>query len=63
MEKLANKAIERPTTVTNTTTNNNLNITSCLDFNNLDRIKDAIENKKPGELVLIGNYPKAGWNA
>jgi len=25
-------------------------------------LKDAIENKKPGELVLIGNYPKAGWN-
>ena len=28
-----------------------------------DPLKDAIENKKPGELVLIGNYPKAGWNA
>jgi len=28
----------------------------------LNPLKDAIENKKPGELVLIGNYPKAGWN-
>lgn len=28
-----------------------------------DIIKDAIENSQPGELVLIGNYPKAGWNA
>ena len=25
-------------------------------------LKDAIENKKPGELVLVGDYPKAGWN-
>ena len=28
----------------------------------LNPLKDAIKNKKPGELVLIGNYPKAGWN-
>ena len=32
-------------------------------MNNLiDPLKDAIENKKPGELVLVGDYPKAGWN-
>ena len=42
--KLAKKAIDRPTTVTNTTTNNNLNITSSIDFDNLDIIRDAIEN-------------------
>ncbi len=45
LDKIANKAIDRPTTVvSNTTTNNNLNIMSTLDFNNMDRIKNAIEN-------------------
>jgi hypothetical protein len=42
LERLANKAIERPTTVV--TTNNNLNITTCLDFNDIDKIRDIIEN-------------------
>ena len=55
LEKIANKAIDRPTTVvSNTTTNNNLNIVSSLDFNNFDRIKDAIENKLSVNHVVDG---------
>jgi hypothetical protein len=54
LEKLANKAIERPTTVTNTTTNNNLNITSSLDFDNLDIIRDAIQNRLNVNHVVDG---------
>ena len=55
LDKIANKAIDRPTTVvSNTTTNNNLNIMSSLDFNNTDKIKDAIENKLNGNHVVDG---------
>ena len=54
LEKLASKAIERPTTVTNTTTNNNLNITSSLDFDNLDIIRDAIQNRLNVNHVVDG---------
>ena len=55
LEKLANKAIERPTTtVTNTTTNNNLNITSSIDFDNLDIIRDAIQNRLNVNHVVDG---------
>jgi len=55
LDKIANKAIERPTTVvSNTTTNNNLNIMSSLDFNNLDKIKDAIENRLNVNHVVDG---------
>ena len=55
LDKIANKAIDRPTTVvSNTTTNNNLNITSSLDFNNFDKIKDAIENKFTVNHVVDG---------
>ena len=40
LDKIANKAIDRPTTVvSNTTTNNNLNIMSSIDFNDLENIK------------------------
>jgi len=44
--KIANKAIDRPTTnnVTNTTTNN-LSLTNYLDFDNIDKIKDLFENQ------------------
>ena len=46
LERIASKAIERPThTTTNNTTHNLLNITSCIDFNDIDKIKDTIENK------------------
>ena len=55
LDKIVNKAIDRPTTVvSNTTTNNNLNIMSSLDFNNTDRIKNAIENKLNVNHVVDG---------
>ena len=45
LENLASKAIERPTSiVSNTTTNNSLNIATSMDFNNIDHIKNIIEN-------------------
>jgi hypothetical protein len=43
IERLASQAINKPTT-TNNTTNNTLNIMSSLDFNNIDRIKDLIDD-------------------
>ena len=55
LDKIANKAIDRPTTVvSNTTTNNNLNIMSTLDFNNMDKIKNAIENHLTVNHVVDG---------
>jgi len=50
LDKIVNKAIERPTTVTN----NNLNILSSIDFNNLEKIKDLIENKLNANHVVDG---------
>ena len=45
LEKLAAKAIDRPTTiVSNTTTNNHLNIATSIDFNDVDKIKYIIDN-------------------
>ena len=29
----------------------------------LEPLRDAIKNRKPGKIALLGNYPKAGWNA
>jgi len=43
LENLASKAIDRPTIVS-TTTNNNLNIASSMNFNDIDQIKDLINN-------------------
>ena len=55
LDKITNKAIDRPTTVvSNTTTNNNLNIVSSLDFNNLETIKNAIENRLNVNHVVDG---------
>ena len=28
----------------------------------LEPLRAVIKNKKPGQVVLLGNYPKAGWN-
>ena len=28
-----------------------------------DLVRDAIEKIKPGEMILLGDYPKKGWNA
>jgi hypothetical protein len=45
LENLASKAIERPTTiVSNTTTNNSLNIATSMDFDNIEHIKNLIDN-------------------
>ena len=45
LENLASKAIDRPTSiVSNTTTNNSLNIATCMDFDNIDHIKNLIDN-------------------
>ena len=45
LENLASKAIERPTSiVSNTTTNNSLNIATSMNFNDIEEIKDIIEN-------------------
>lgn len=55
LDKIANKAIDRPTTVvSNTTTNNNLNIMSSIDFNDLENIKYLIENKLNVNHVVDG---------
>ena len=45
LENLASKAIERPTSVvSNTTTNNSLNIATSMDFDNIDHIRNLIDN-------------------
>ena len=54
LDKIANKAIERPTIVTNTTTNNNLNIMTPIDFDDLETIKDLIENNLNANHVVEG---------
>jgi hypothetical protein len=43
LENLANKAIDKPTIVSNTT-NNSLNIATSMDFNNIEYIKNIIDN-------------------
>ena len=46
---------KQPKTTTNTTTNNNtLNITSCIDFENINKIKDVIENDFNINYILDG---------
>ena len=55
LDRIANKAIDRPTTtVTNTTTNNNLNITTSMDFDNMETLKDAIETKLNANYIVDG---------
>ena len=55
IEKMGLKAIERPSSITNTTTTNNtLNITSTIDFNDVDKVKNIIENKLDINYVIDG---------
>jgi hypothetical protein len=55
LENLANKAIDRPTSVvSNTTTNNNLNIATSMDFGNIDHIKNLIDNSLTINHVVDG---------
>ena len=49
LDKIANKAIDRPTT-----TNNTLNISSFMDFNDIDKAKNMIENKLDINHVIDG---------
>jgi len=55
IEKMGLKAIERPSSINNTTTTNNtLNITSTIDFNDVDKVKNIIENKLDINYVIDG---------
>ena len=53
IEKMGLKAIERPSSINNTT-NNTLNITSTIDFNDVDKVKNIIENKLDINYVIDG---------
>ena len=52
IERIVNKAIERPTTTN--TTNNTLNISSSIDFNDVDKVKNIIEDKLDIRYVIDG---------
>ena len=55
IERMGLRAIERPTTTnTTTTTNNTLNITSSIDFNDVDKVKNIIEDKLNINYVIDG---------
>ena len=55
LERMGLRAIERPTTTnTTTTTNNTLNITSSIDFNDVDKVKNIIEDKLNINYVIDG---------
>ena len=54
LDKIANKAIDRPTTSFNNTTNNNLNITTSMDFDNMETLKDAIDTKLNANHIVDG---------
>ena len=57
IERMGLKAIERPTT----TNNNTLNITSFMDFDNMDKIKNAIEDKLNINYVVDGQKGLANF--
>jgi cell division protein ZapA (FtsZ GTPase activity inhibitor) len=57
LDRIANKAIDRPTTTvtnTNTTNNNNLNIMTPIDFDNYEILKDAIDTKLNANHIVDG---------
>ena len=53
LDRIANKAIDRPAN-TVTTTTNNLNIMTSMDFDNLEILKDAIDNNFNANHVVDG---------
>ena len=62
LENLATKAIERPTSVvSNTTTNNSLNIATSMDFDNIDQIKNLIDNSLTINHVVDGQKGLANF--
>ena len=58
LDRIANKAIDRPTTMTNNTT---LNIASFMDFNDIDKIKNTIENRLSINHVVDGQKGLANF--
>jgi hypothetical protein len=58
LERIASKAIEKPTTTNNL---NTLNIASMIDFNNVDKVKDLIENKLNINHVVDGQKGLANF--
>lgn len=58
LERIASKAIEKPTTTNNL---NTLNIASIIDFNNVDKVKDLIENKLNINHVVDGQKGLANF--
>ena len=54
LDRIANKAIDRPTTTFTNTTNNNLNITTSMDFDNMETLKDAIDTKLNANHIVDG---------
>ena len=62
LENLASKAIERPTSViSNTTTNNSLNIATSMDFDNIEYIRNLIENNLTINHVVDGQKGVANF--
>lgn len=61
LERIANAAINRPTTTNNNTTNNILNIASNLDFNNIDKGKKLIQNNLNTDYVISGQKGLANF--
>jgi hypothetical protein len=58
LDRIANKAIDRPTTTTNNTT---LNIASYIDFNDINKIKNTIENRLNINHVVDGQKGLANF--
>jgi len=54
LDRIANKAIDKPTTTNNTTTNNILTIASPIDFNDIDKAKYIIDNNLDINYVVDG---------
>ena len=61
IEKMSLKAIEKPTTTNTTNNNNTLNITSFMDFNNIDKLKNVIEDKLNINYVVDGQKGLANF--
>ena len=59
LDKIANKAIDRPTI--NTNNNTTLNIASHMDFNDIDKIKNTIENRLNINHVVDGQKGLANF--
>jgi hypothetical protein len=60
LDKIANKAIDKPTT-THNTTNNILNIASYIDFNDVEKIKTIINDKFTIDNVITGQKGLASF--